>query len=297
MTEPSHANTGASSRTVAITGANGMVGRLLTEHFLGLGWWVHALQRCPLDAPRAGLEHFAYALPEAPAPAALAGVEVVVHGAVQLFGPKHRDADALNLDGARRLLASCRAAAVPVIFLSSLAAHADALSHYGRSKFAIEAEMDTERELTLRLGLVLARGGLFDAMARIIRKLPVVPVLGGGRQPLQTVFGPDLCRAVEIAIRDRITGALTVATPEPDRMIDLYRAIAAASKVRRVYLPVPVWSAKAAVSVASLLGDFVEVSNESLLSLQSMIVWSSELDLRRLGMELTPMWDAVGRLA
>lgn len=283
-------------RTVAITGANGMVGSLLTRHFLNLGWKVHTLQRRESTVAHERLQRFAYALPAKPSPESLDGVNVLVHGAVRLYDVKHHDADRVNLEGARNVLAQCRRVGVPAIFLSSLSAHPEALSHYGRSKLAIESLCDPDRDLILRPGLVLATGGVLTEVVNIVRKLRVVPVVGGGAQPLQTILGSDLCRAVETAIRRKFTGALTVATPEGDTMLDLYRTIAAELGLRRWFVPVRLSFVHRIIRIAEALSLPVGVSSESFLGVKRMIAWPTAADTDRLGFQLTSLREAIAHV-
>ena len=87
--------------------------------------------------------------------------------------------------GTRRMLELARASGVGrFVFPSSISARADAPAYYGRGKAAAEAALDPERDLVLRPGLVLARGGgLFRPDVHVARPVavPIAPVLVAAR--------------------------------------------------------------------------------------------------------------------
>jgi len=100
-------------------------------------------------------------MPDRIDPADFAGLDAVVHGALVEFGPAARDADTVNLEGARRVLDAARTHGARLVFLSTLSAHPDAVSHYGRNKLELErlhaqaqaveqAEEDAKPELLSR---------------------------------------------------------------------------------------------------------------------------------------------------
>jgi nucleoside-diphosphate-sugar epimerase len=75
-----------------------------------------------------------------------------------------------------------------------------AVSEYGKTKLAIEKMLDPRKDLILKPGLVLGHGGLFGSILRMIRSLPILPLVDGGSQPLQAVDIEDLAKCVEVGI-------------------------------------------------------------------------------------------------
>ena len=71
-------------------------------------------------------------------------------------------------------------------------------------------------------------------LARLLRRLPVVPLPGGGRALVQPVHQDDLTRAVRAALDRRWNGphALVVAGPEPLPYAGFVRAVARAAGLR-----------------------------------------------------------------
>jgi hypothetical protein len=69
--------------------------------------------------------------------------------------------------------------------------------------------LDPARDLVIRPGLIIAREGrgLFQQMRDTTRRTRLVPLFGGGVQPLQTVHVDDLCEAFARALERGVTGA------------------------------------------------------------------------------------------
>jgi NADH dehydrogenase len=272
------------SPRVGITGASGFIGRHLAAHLAARGDEVVAFQRGAQPQP-AGVRVRPFALPDRFDPADFAGLDAVVHGALVEYGPAQRDADAINREGARRLLAAARAAGARVIFLSSLSAHAAAESHYGRSKLELEALFDGPGDAVLRLGLVLGRGGLFASMAEILGSARFVPLPDGGRQPIQTLWMGDLCTAVEHVVERRIAGRFDVAEPTVHTMRALDEAILRGLGARPVLVPVPLALVQAGVSVLEALRIPFPIRSENTLGLKHLRAFDTTASMRALGIE------------
>src|SRR6266446_3115073 len=181
--------------TVVITGANGFVGSHLARYFSGSGWRVVALCRTAPGARRVpNVAYRAYALAARLNEQDLEGADFLIHCACAKYSPRTPNADDVNVHGTRELLeASRRAGISKFVYLSSLSAHPRAQSHYGRHKFVLEGIFDAQRDLVVRPGLILGDGGLAQSMTRLLRRLPVVPLIGGGRQPLHPLGIDELC--------------------------------------------------------------------------------------------------------
>ena len=231
-----------------------------------------------------------YDLAAAPADRLLAGVDALVHAAY-VKADASPDAYRLNVDGTAALLRACRAAGVSrAVFLSSLSARPGATSVYARQKLDAEALFAADGDAVIRAGLVLGAGGLVGDTVALMRRVRVVPLIGGGRQPVQPVGVEDLATIVErIVTRDDLTGTYVVADPTPTTAAALYRAIARAIGVRVLFVPVPRWTALLAVRAARRLHRRLPVSEDNLRGLDEATVVDSAPSLARLGVQLAPV--------
>lgn len=249
------------SRTVAITGATGFIGRHLAAHLAARGDVVRAVVRPDSRQPAPpGVTVVRAALTARALRDAFAGADAVVHLAGVVSTVHDEEFARVNVDGTRAVAIAARECRVPVVHISSLAAAGPApaaaprreddpavpINAYGRSKLAGEAALravDGLRWTILRPGVVYGPGDravlpLFQFAAR-----GVIPIVG--RRDAAYIFGyvDDLVRAIAAAI-DAGENGLTcfVGHPQPVRVQDLLDAICAAvgRPARRIALPAAV---------------------------------------------------------
>ncbi len=79
-------------------------------------------------------------------------------------------------------------------------------------------------------------------LAKLLRRLPVMPLPGGGRFLVQPIHQSDVTRCISSALARRWDGpdSLVIAGPEPVRYTDFVRAVATAAGLRKpLILPFP----------------------------------------------------------
>ncbi len=282
---------------IGITGATGFVGRHLVRGLAARGFAVTAFQRPPAGEAIPGIEVHTLILPDQVHVDDFAGLDVLVHGAFVEYGPGHPDADAINREGARNVLAAARAHGARVVYLSTMSAHPGALSHYGRNKLELEALFDPSRDAILKLGLVLGDGGLFGSMAALLRDASVVPLPDGGCQPIQTLWIGDLEAAI-VAIAERgLSGRFAVAHPDVRTMRELYLAICDGLGVKRTFVPVPLGLVELGAGLLETMRIPFPIRRENVLGLKALIPWDNADSMRQLGIDVPiPMEEALRRL-
>jgi nucleoside-diphosphate-sugar epimerase len=75
-------------------------------------------------------------------------------------------------------------------------------------------------------------------LAAVLRRLPVLPLPGGGRFLVQPIHQSDVTRCIRAALERRWDGpnSLVIAGPEATRYADFVRAVAAAAGLRKPFL-------------------------------------------------------------
>ena len=277
---------------VAITGAGGFLGGALVQRLRDAGLEVHALSRS--RSTLSGVQWHAYDL-AGPVPAIVAEADVIVHAAFALGAVGAETAD-LNRTTALRLRDSARQHQRHFVFISSMSAHAEAVSVYGRTKWAIEQALDASRDAIVRPGLIIGPGGTYARMLDSLRRAPVVPVFFGGTQPVQPIALADLVEGLQHIIAGRHAGVFNLGLAEPVTIRELYQRMLAALGERRRLVPLPGDLAVWALRAGEALGLRLPLTSENLLGQKQLRAFATADSLARLGLTLTPLadlpWDA-----
>lgn len=258
--------------TVVITGANGFIGSALVEHFKAKGWKVRALVVDPThESKKEKVAYFAYSLASPPDAQAFSNADYLVHTAYSKHDAKTPNAYKLNIIAAKRLVALAKKHNLKKsLFMSSMSAQSDALSVYGKQKYAIEKIFSGQRGVVLRSGLVLGNGGLAWQIAQFIKSKRVAPLIDGGNQPIQVIAIYDLVQAIEHSLVSKVHGTFTIATPTVYSYKKLYKAIAAHLKIKVLFIPVPFIVPLLAIRAIHLLHLPFAIIEDNLLGLKKL---------------------------
>lgn len=201
--------------SVLLTGGTGFVGRHVAQRLAERGHRLRALVREPQTA--AALREFEVELvrgditQEAGLDGVIAGCDVVVH----LVGIIRERPPAVTFEGVHtrgtlRVLEAARRSDVrKFVHMSALGASPQGTA-YQRTKY--EAEELVRRSglpyAIFRPSIIVGRGGEFvDTLLRLLRFLPVTPVIGDGSYRLQPVDVEDVAAAFAQAVeRDELAG-------------------------------------------------------------------------------------------
>lgn len=263
------------SGAIVLTGASGFVGRALAAQLLARGMRVCGMARDPQRASRDADPRIVWMRGDLQGdidPGLWSGASVLVHAAWATDPADPARAARHNVAGARQLFQSAATCGVQrIVFVSSMSAHPRALSHYGRSKLAVEELLRPDRDLAVRPGFVLGHGGVHQRLTESIRKLPFVPSFYGGRQPIQTIWVEDLARGIANAVQQNLTGRLTLACPEVVAIDQFYRDIAASiGKPNQRLVGLPGGLACGALQFCEKLGLRLPMTSENLLGLKAL---------------------------
>jgi len=273
---------------IAISGANGFIGQHLIDLCLEKGWKVLALSRKPIA--QKGVEWRKFQMGPHVARELLSGFDAFVHLAYAR-SENHENAERLNIEGTKKLIHACNMAEVKqFVFLSSLSAGKEAAGGYGRQKWSIEQLLDPAKNLILRPGLVLGNGGLMQEMTQFIQSKGIVPLIDGGKQPIQYITIEDLVAVIASGIEKNIVGHYSLAYPEHIEYRAFYEFLFQTLNKKQRFLPLPYTALVNGVSWFEKLGIRFPVSKDSLLGLKDLKVHSLQNSEATFGIKLsTPL--------
>lgn len=240
-------------QTVFVTGATGFVGRAVVHALRADGLKVRCLVRRGSERDLRGLEAIERVegdvLSRQTLDEGIGGCDAVVHlvGIIREHRERGITFERLHVDGTLNVLAASAAANVRrYLHMSALGTSATARSQYHQTKWlAEEAVRASALPWTIfRPSVIYGKGdGLVSMLAQMVEKLPVVPVIGEGRQKVQPVPVEQVAEGFRRALGrpETVKQTYEVGGPDAASMDELIDAIGKAlghARIRRIHLPI-----------------------------------------------------------
>lgn len=261
-------------KKILITGANGFVGKALSQYLSSHGHDIIPLQ---------------VRLGEVLNESQLTGADALIHCAWD----RHKINK--NVAGSLSLKDQCRAHGLHFIFISSMAAHGGAHSGYGREKLAVERALSPE-DCIIKPGTIVGNGGLFANTYSLAKALPILPVFYASKAYLQTIYINDLCAALLHVVEMRNGGIFALAHKQAVHIKEFYRQIAALAGKKPLLVNLSGNMALAAIRVFEKLGLRLPISSDNLLGLKYVTLFETSDSCRRLGIEPLPFEASLQKL-
>jgi len=240
---------------ILITGAAGFLGSQVAALATRRGHKVRCLVRKTSNLDGLNIPRNQIVVGDMTDPASLAkaveGMYAVIHCAATTSegAPDLELSRKVNVEGTRALLnAALKAGAKRWIQVSSMSAHPGSSSVYGRTKLeADEVVRKSKADWTiLRPSLIFGPGGkgLVAKTQDFMKKLPVMPVVGPGRELIRPVFVTDVAHAALNCLESPITVHKTYMIGGADEveLNDFFRKLGARIGAQRplIHIPIPI---------------------------------------------------------
>ena len=239
--------------TVVVFGGAGFLGRRLVHRLTAEGMTVRVAVRHP-DRARIELRSIGFdrvtVVPadvrdQASVAAAIKGTDAVVNTVSAYVEKGGVTFEAVHVQGAETVAREAVAAGVArLVLVSGIGADANSGSPYIRARGRGEKVVQkTLPEATIvRPGAMFGPGdALFGTLADLVRLLPILPLIGGGRTRLQPVFVEDVAEAIASILTDPGTVGRTyeLAGREVYTLHELVRITLRFMGKQRLLIPVP----------------------------------------------------------
>ena len=238
---------------VLVTGATGFLGRRvvpeLQEHRHQVRCLVHTPGRERIFPPRSVDIHYGSVLDPEVLSGALYDVEAVVHLVGIIRRRKGLTYDQVNRQGVANVVAAAKENRVKhFIYVSAIGASSDGSYPYLYSKW--QGEQAVEKSglpyTILQSSIVFGPGDEFlNPITSLVRVLPIVPVVGSGKNRLQPIAVEDLARCIAQAVdREDLKGkTLELGGPQQLSYNEIVSIVARTLGKRRLRFHLPVWLA------------------------------------------------------
>lgn len=241
---------------VAVLGGSGFIGTYLTLELLKAGYYVHLLShkvnpdfvsvRGRVTTTPGAIED------ETSLERCLAGCHVVYHLVGIIAETRNKTFQQTVADGTAKVVAAAQKCGVrKIIYLSALGTKGNSVSRYFRTKWEAEQHI-----IHSGLGYTIFRPSIvygiedkfINKLADMIRRLPVVPIIGDGHYRLQPVYVEELCAVMAAAaFKDATDGRVyDIVGPEPLTYLETLDILMRITGKRRPVVHIPVSWAKGA---------------------------------------------------
>lgn len=267
---------------VAVTGANGFVGRHLVAQLLQRGHDVRALiserPGAEKDLPESGGSQLDVRRADVRKPdslhGAFDGIDAVVHTVAVPTEREQKFAE-VNVAGVAHVVAEARRAGVGrIVHMGALRADPDSPYPYLRSRGQGEALVTGSGipHVVLQSSLLFGKGDDFFPRLAFTLVFPVVPVPGDGKARFQPIHVDDIAQALVNAVERReITGVHEIGGAEPVTYDEMLAETMRATGKRRptLHVPVPLMKPPAVVMGLVMADPPVTVAQLDLLAVDN----------------------------
>jgi NADH dehydrogenase len=247
-------------KLVTVFGGSGFLGRHVVRVLAKRGFRVRVAVRRPDLAfhlqPLGNVGQISFAQANlryrASVDAAVKGSDYVIN-CVGIMHPVGRNTfDAVQEFGARAVAEAVRAQGCGLTHISAIGADADSRSAYARTKGRAERAVlaTVPNAVIFRPSVMFGQEDTFyNRFAEMMRTMPFLPLVGGGRTRFQPVFVDDVAEAVARSVEGRVEGGriYELGGPEVKTIKDIYEEIFAITYREKQMLSMP-------FGVASLIG-------------------------------------------
>lgn len=290
---------------IVVTGASGFVGQHLVSALRERGEQVRAFVRSPQKAERLKKIGCEIVTGDVTAPEsierALHGSRAVFH-LVGLRRERGRDTyDRVNFGGTKNVIAAMMKTGVSrLIYTSIVKTTPDARCRYLAMKWREEQEILHSRlsYTIFRAAVIYGPGGEgFTNLVNLVKRAPVLPVLGSGRYKMQPLYVKDMVAALLGALNREETQGKTyeIGGPDPLEFNTVLDTVAAVFGKKRLKIHIPV----------ALVQPFLKLG-EKILPPSLLMITNDELEIllvdticdvvevtRTFGLSLVPLSEGI----
>lgn len=271
---------------ILITGAAGFLGSAVVRAAARQGHTPLAMMRAhspasDLDLPAEQFRHADMLHPETFGEA-LTGAEAVIHcAAITSAGATDAELSRrVNVEGTRSLYAAARDAGVRRwIQVSSMSAHPAGTSVYGTTKREADDVLRTAESgpvwTIVRPSLIYGPGrrGLVAKTTELLKKLPVLPLIGSGRERIRPVYVDDVAEACltliprqDLAGREYMLGGA-----DEVELREFMKRLAAAGAQPKPLLPLPIPICHLLARVLAMVSDSPPITVDNVLGVKEAV--------------------------
>jgi nucleoside-diphosphate-sugar epimerase len=258
---------------ILVTGASGYLGTAITSFLEKEGNEVVELGRRPSKPSK---KYVSWSFEQKADPKIYLGSKALIHCAWDFRERSWDRIQKINVEGTVRLFSEAQKHGVQkLIFISSMSSFKEARSLYGKAKYETEERLSPFGVQIIRPGLIYdhgneTSGGMMGALEKMVRILPIIPVLNHYRARLYLCDQTDLASLVNIIIAAPsryLEGPFIAANQTPYTLEQILKMLAERTSKKRIFIGIPWQLPWVCIKALESVGFYIRTSSDSLLSL------------------------------
>ena len=285
---------------VAVTGGTGFVGTAVVSELLAAGHEVRILSRKAPERLPEGASHVSGSVVTGEGLNILVeGVDAVVHlvGIIKESGAN--TFKAAHYEGTVNILAAASRAEVRrYLHMSAMGTRKDAVSKYHRTKYAAEeAVRASGLDWTIfRPSTIFGPSDAFiNMLTDMMRKTPVMPVVGGGKTRMQPISVENVATAFRMALESDVTIRKTYELGGPEQL-NLRQVLKIVAKVigkSRLFISLPLVIMTPVAKLGELLRLPLPFTSDQLIMIGEDNIRTGGDPVEELGIDWTPFEEGI----
>ena len=292
---------------VLVTGGTGFVGRNLVAELSRRGQKLRLLVRATSSLPQTNVPDIETAVGDVTQPQslpqALSEVDTVLHLAAIIREQRGATFQKVNYQGTRDLVAAAKAAGVRrFLYMSNVGAGPDPAFPFLRSKWQAEEEVKASglAYTIFRSSVIFGQGDEFiSTLARLIKTMPLVPVIGSGQVRFQPVWVKDVAACIAATLDDAAAAGQTLCLGGPEHLTyeEMLDTIMTVLGLKRPKVHVPASLMRPVVWTMEKLLSHPPATSAQLAMLKMDNVTELDAIEKRFGLKPTPLREGIAYLA
>ena len=199
-------------------------------------------------------------------------IDVLIHCAYSLNYSLHKEGRKINLLGSKKVFEMAKEINAKIIYISSISAYKKSISNYGKIKFEIENLAIKYNAIIIRPGLIYSQqsqGGIFGSVVNLIKKLPIIPLVGDGKQLQYMCKLNELCILIYnlINMKNLNTKIIIAANTEPIEFKEIINIIIKKYKIKKTIIFFPTFVIFYILKFVECFYSNLSVKSDNLISL------------------------------
>ena len=250
---------------IVITGANGFIGNMLTQHLASCNHKIYALVHHLYKAPPKNITYRAFSLESFSTDIIPNDTDVVIHTAIS------NSNNNVDIKAAERLYKmAMRKKVKQFIYISRLWADENSISSRSIKNYSIEKVLNNDKVLTLKTAAIIGNGGVKKYAIDLIKNNKIIPLANSLNKNFQFIEAIEFTDIIDLAIKNSSYGTKKIANENAISKKEFYKSISIELNMKPLFINTTFPYLYSALTAFNKMGIDYEIDIETLKEFEEM---------------------------